>query len=319
MDLDPDLAALVENLPALDFDDIPAARKGMGRLVELRRAALAAGWDAGVTVSMHRVSHGEPPVEIEIERIVPDGSTQVRGALIWFHGGGFAVGDAAGSSPLCMRFAREAGIAVFNVDYRLAPEYPFPAGVEDAYAALRWVTDNANELGVDPHRIAVGGPSAGGGLAAGLTHLACERGGPSAALQLLVYPVLDDRMATWSVRAFTDVPVWTRANTASMWRHYLGDLAGETPPAAAPARARDLSGLPPAFVVTCEFDPLRDEGLDYARRLGEAGVAVELHQFPGTFHGYDGLPAAVSERTYALELAALGRAVGSRSVGEDAR
>ena len=311
MDLDPDLGALVENLPALDFDDIPAARRGMGRLVELRRAALAPGWDAGVMVSGHRVSYGDPPIEIAIEGIVPHGSAGAQGALIWFHGGGFAVGDAAGSSPLCMRFARDAGIAVFNVDYRLAPEYPFPAGVEDAYAALCWVTANAADLGVDPHRIAVGGPSAGGGLAAGLTHLARERRGPSPAFQLLVYPVLDDRMATWSVQAFTDVPVWTTANTASMWRHYLRDLTGEPPPAAVPARADDLSGLPPACIVTCEFDPLRDEGLEYARRLGEAGVPVELHQFPGTFHGYDGLPAAVSERTYALEASALGRAVGS--------
>ena len=304
----------MENLPALDFDDIPAARRGMGRLVELRRAALASGWDAGVTVSPHRVTHGDPPVEIAIERIVPHGSTAAHGALLWFHGGGFAVGDAAGSTPLCMRLARDAGVTVFNVEYRLAPEHPFPAGVEDAYAALWWVTTHAAELGVDPHRIAVGGPSAGGGLAAGLTHLTRERGGPSPAFQLLVYPVLDDRMATWSVQAFTDVPVWTSANTASMWRHYLRDLTGDTPPAAAPARATDLGGLPPACIVTCEFDPLRDEGLEYARRLGEAGVPVELHQFPGTFHGYDGLPAAVSERTYSLEVSALDRAVGSGSV-----
>jgi acetyl esterase/lipase len=194
--------------------------------------------------------------------------------------------------------AGEVGAVVVSVDYRLAPEHPFPAGVEDCYAALAWLAAHAAELGVDPARIAVAGQSAGGGLAAATALLARDRGGPALCFQLLEIPELDDRLDTPSMRAFTDTPLWNRPNAVWSWKHYLGaSHAGEPSAYAAPARAKDLAGLPPAYVSTMEFDPLRDEGILYALRLLQAGVPVELHSYPGTFHGSALLPGAkVSQR-----------------------
>jgi acetyl esterase/lipase len=167
----------------------------------------------------------------------------------------------------------------------LAPEHPFPAGLEDCYAALRWMSAEAKALGVEPAHIGITGQSAGGGLAAGLALLARDRGGPAICYQVLGIPELDDRLETPSMNQFTDTPLWNRPNAVMSWKHYLGDDPGEVSPYAAPARAKNLTGLPPAYISTMEFDPLRDEGILYAMRLLEHGVSVELHQFPGTFHG----------------------------------
>jgi acetyl esterase/lipase len=175
---------------------------------------------------------------------------------------------------------------VVSVDYRLAPEHAFPAGIEDCYAALVWMTQNAGELGIDVEHVAVMGGSAGGGLAAGTALMARDRGGPALCFQVLNIPELDDRLETPSMKQFVDTPLWNRPNAIVSWRYYLGDaLGGDISPYAAPARAEDLKGLPPAYVSTMEYDPLRDEGLIYAMRMLEHGVSVELHQFPGTFHG----------------------------------
>jgi acetyl esterase/lipase len=198
-----------------------------------------------------------------------------------------------------------------SVDYRLAPEHPFPSGLEDCYAALLWLAKESGELGVDAERIAVFGQSAGGGLAAGLALLARDRGGPSLCFQLLGIPELDDRLETPSMVAFTDTPMWNRPSAERSWRYYLGEEPnGDTSVYAAPARAEDLSGLPPAYVSTCEYDPLRDEGMIYALRLLQAGVSVELHQFAGTFHGSTILPAEVSRRQQAEMTDALRRGLG---------
>jgi acetyl esterase/lipase len=204
--------------------------------------------------------------------------------------------------------AHAADAVVVSVEYRLAPEHPFPAGLEDCYAALVWLAAEARALGVDPARIAVMGQSAGGGLAAGLALLARDRGGPRLCCQLLGIPELDHRLETASMREFVDTPLWNRPNAIMSWRHYLGEPPGEVSPYASPAIAKDLRGLPPAYVSTMEFDPLRDEGIEYALRLLQAGVPVELHQYPGTFHG-SGLVAgaAVSRRAQAEWLDALAR------------
>jgi acetyl esterase/lipase len=177
---------------------------------------------------------------------------------------------------------------VVSVDYRLAPEDPYPAGLEDCYAGLVWFAEHAEEYGVDPDRIAIHGISAGGGLCAGLALLARDRGGPAIAFQYLGVPEVDDRLGTASMSAYIDTPLWNQPNAVLSWAAYLGagvPGTADVPVYAAPARASDLSGLPAAYVSAMEFDPLRDEGIAYALALQAAGVQVELHMFPGTFHG----------------------------------
>ncbi len=196
----------------------------------------------------------------------------------------------------------ELGAVVAAVEYRLAPEPPFPAGVEDCYAALRWVHDSADALGVDARRVAVGGQSAGGGLSAATALLARDRGGPGLYFQFLGIPELDHRLETSSMRAFTDTPLWNRPNAILSWRYYLGPDCAEVSPYASPAIAQDLRGLPPAYVTTMEFDPLRDEGIVYALRMMEAGVPVELHSYPGTFHGSAAVTTAEVSRRGQREL-----------------
>jgi len=226
-----------------------------------------------------------------------------RPAVFEIHGGGFLVGDLEMMDPWCERVCGELGAVVVSTNYRLAPEHPFPAGIEDCYAALCWTAGNAATLCIDLDRLAIAGQSAGGGLAAGCALMARDRGGPKLCFQLLEIPELDDRLETESMKAFTDTPLWNRPNAEWSWRHYLGpDHEGEVSPYAAPARATDLSGLPPAYVSTMEFDPLRDEGILYALGMMQAGVPVELHSYPGTFHGSALLPNADASRRNAKEV-----------------
>ncbi len=228
---------------------------------------------------------GAPPVAVRIHR--PKAPAKgPRPGLVEIHGGGFLLGDKEMMDPWCDRVASELGTVVVSTDYRLAPENPFPAGLEDCYATLCWTAENAAELGIDPGRLAIAGQSAGGGLAAACALLARDRGGPALCFQLLEIPELDDRLETPSMQRFSDTPLWSRPQAVWSWRHYLGpDHEGEVSPYAAPARAEDLAGLPPAYISTMEFDPLRDEGILYGLALMQAGVPVELHNYPGTFHG----------------------------------
>jgi acetyl esterase/lipase len=205
--------------------------------------------------------------------------------VLYIHGGGFVLGSVDTEHAGAVLLARAVGAVVVSVDYRLAPEHPFPAGLDDCYDALTWMRDAADQLEVDLDRLALFGNSAGGGLAAAVALLSRDRGGPSLSFQYLGIPELDDRLETVSMQTFVDTPMWNRPNAELSWQHYLGDDRGEVSAYAAPARATDLSGLPPTYISTMEFDPLRDEGLIYGLRLLQAGVTVELHQFPGTFHG----------------------------------
>src|SRR5262245_17297692 len=199
---------------------------------------------------------GDPEVPIRI--YTPKAATSgPRGCVFEIHGGGFMMGSIAMMDPWCQAVAALCDAVVVSVEYRLAPEHPFPAGIEDCYAALCWTAANAGELGVDPARVAIAGQSAGGGLAAGTALLARDRGGPKLCFQLLEIPELDDRLETPSMKAFTDTPLWNRPNAVWSWRFYLGENhSGEVSPYAAPARAKDLSNLPPAYLSTMEFDPL---------------------------------------------------------------
>ncbi len=268
---------------------------------------------------------GAPDVAIRIYRPARIGSdaeggaeaaaeTTSRACVFEIHGGGFLFGSIDQMDPWCQRIAADVGCVVVSVEYRLAPENPFPAGLEDCYTALCWTAAQAAELGIDPGRIAIAGHSAGGGLAAATALLARDRGAPALCFQLLEIPELDDRLETPSAKAFTDTPLWNRPNAEWSWRHYLGpDHTGEVSPYAAPARATDLSNLPPAYISTMEFDPLRDEGILYAMRLLEAGVSVELHSYAGTFHGSTQFPGAeASRRNLAETITLLKRRLGAR-------
>ncbi|MEV0995380.1 alpha/beta hydrolase [Nonomuraea sp. NPDC050202] len=296
--MDPELEAFIPLFPPADLTDPAAARKEL--------AALAGAVPpVGVQdlVIEDRTVPGDPEVPVRIYR-----PRQAQGAVVWLHGGGFVMGDLDTEHPWASRAADLSGAVVISVGYRLAPEHPFPAALDDAYAVLTWASEHAAELGLDPARIAVGGHSAGAGLAAGVALRARDEQGPPIRFQLLHQPGLDDRQQTWSQRNFTDTPWMTRDKFATSWRHYMGSRPAT--PYAAPARAEDLSGLPPAYVATAEFDPLRDEAIEYALRLLQAGVSVELHQWPGTFHGSQAIVSAeVSQRQIEELAGALRRAL----------
>jgi acetyl esterase/lipase len=228
--------------------------------------------------------------------------------VVYCHSGAFMLGNLDTDQIQCVELARRARCTVVAMDYRLAPEYPYPAAFDDAMVALNWLVALAAELDIDAGRVAVAGTSAGGALAALLAQRAAAGSAPAVVFQVLHQPVLDDR-PTGSKDEFTDTPGFDGPATVAMWRNYLGGR--EAPAAAVPARATDLAGLAPALITCSDLDPLRDEALDYARRLMTAGVATELHVFPGTCHGFDSLVREweVSQQLFALQGAALRRAL----------
>jgi acetyl esterase len=307
--LDPELASFVSMLPVLNFAEVATARATLAQGAGARETTDQSPSEPFV-VSDRRIPGppGAPEVPVRIYRPRGDGT---RPALVYYHGGAFVLGQVELFDALCGAYAANADLVVVSVDYRLAPEHPFPAGVEDCYAALEWTAAAATELAVDPTALAVGGLSAGGALAAAVALMARDRDGPPIAFQLLVNAVLDDRLETASVQAFTDTPMWNSHDVSVMWDLYLGPERRHVSPYAAPARATDLSELPPAYVLTSQFDPLRDEGIAYALRMLQAGVPVELHNVVGAFHGFDVFPTAISRAAAAEQHAALRRALHS--------
>ena len=247
----------------------------------------------------------EAPDDIDIEDMLvpgPSGNVALRiyrptslssesPALYWMHGGGFLIGSPLQDERSNIDFARELNISVIAVTYRLAPDAPAPAAVEDAYAGLEWVWENAPELGIDRDRIAIGGASAGGGLAASLALFAHDRAEVTPAFQLLIYPMLDDRTVTRTDHDTSGVRVWTPGSNRYAWTTYLGHEPGlpEASPYAAPARRDDLSGLPPAWIGVGTLDLFFDEDIAYAQRLESSGVPCETYIVEGAFHGFDAL------------------------------
>jgi acetyl esterase len=210
-----------------------------------------------------------------------------RPGLVFFHGGGFVIGNVDTHDTVCRALARESGAVVISVDYGLAPEHKFPRGVDDAHAATEWVAANAERLGIDARRISVGGDSAGGNLAAVVAIRCRNAGGPLLASQVLIYPVADlSNFETESYRTFKEGYGLTRAAMVWFAGHYLSSPELGSQPEISPLLAGDLGGLPPALVITAEFDPLRDEGEAYAARLKQAGVRVTLTRYPGLIHGF---------------------------------
>ena len=248
------------------------------------------------------------PIPLRLYRPSAGGPTPP--VLVYFHGGGWVIGDLDTHDVLCRQLASESKAAVVSADYRLGPEHKFPAAVEDCWAATRWVAANGAALGLDGRRLAVGGDSAGGNLAAVVALMARDAGGPAIALQLLIYPGTDMAADTPSHREFAEGYLLTRDNIRWFIAHYLRSEADVDDWRASPGRAPSVRGLPPALVITAEFDPLRDEGEEYAARLREAGVPVRLSRYDGMIHGFfsmtgllDRAPEAVAEAASELRAA----------------
>ena len=301
-EIDPELAPVLEVLPDIDARDVPAARRILSEMV----AAAPAPDLGGVEISEQAIPGAQGP-EITVRLYCPE-TRSGAGVILQVHGGGFLMGDLEVDHARNIVLARELGVLVVAVDYRLAPEHPYPAGLEDVYTTLEWIVEHHAKLGIDPAQILVKGASAGAGLCAALALAVRERGGPAIAFQFLAIPELDDRLITDSATRFNDTPNWQRRNAQASWDAYLGAAdarAKDVAATAAPARAENLSGLPPAYISVAQFDPLRDEGLNYARALLATGVPVELHLFPGTFHGSTAVDAAISRRELDEELTVL--------------
>ncbi len=251
---------------------------------------------------------GAPDIMVRIYR--PVGVTGTLPGIYYIHGGGMILGDVAGEDATASSLCEQVGAVVVSVEYRLAPEHPHPAPVEDCYAGLRWMAAHAAELGYDPDRLALYGGSAGGGLVLGTVLLARDRGGPAIAFMMPIYPMIDDTHTTPSSHEITDVGIWDRAGNIEAWAWYLGD--GKPDQYAAPARAEDLSGLPPAYIDVRTVDLFRDEDIAFANRLMQAGVPCELKVNPGSYHASEVFApdAELSRRIRADRVAALRRALG---------
>ena len=268
-----------------------------------RRREVAALIDAsGLQIADHTARADAASVPVRVYR---GGQSEPAPAVVFCHAGGFALGNLDTDHRQCVELARRGGCTVVSVDYRLSPEHPYPAALDDAITALRWVAANAAELGVDAARIAVAGSSAGACLAACLAHGSADGTLPAVAFQLLHQPVLDDR-ATPSKAEFATSPAFDGEGAELMWGHYLSTNGSA---GAVPARRDRLAGLPTALITCAEVDPFRDEAIDYARRLLRDGVSAELHVFAGTCHGFDSLLPdwPVSQRLFELQGAALNR------------
>lgn len=308
---DPELAKVARWLPTL-----PSTPSTVRVLQWLSRQAPAQPLPKGVSLDVMEIARdGAPSVRaLRVRRTAQRGQ---RPALLWMHGGGYIVGHPKQDAPVLARFALELEITVIAVRYRLAPQWPFPAALEDCYAALRWMRREAAALGVDRDRIAVGGMSAGGGLAASLAQMAKDRGEVDLRLQLLSYPMIDDRTALRTGLDESHYRLWRAQNNRFAWRAYLSVEPGATqlPPYAAAARREDLSGLPPAWMGVPTLDLFYDEDIAYAHRLSASGVETELHVAEGAFHGFDVVSprAAVSERFRVSQINALARAFALRS------
>jgi len=295
--LDPEAKAVLESLSGgeeVDPFTLPhtLVREGFSAL---------AGLTEGPEVAKVETREMDGPAgKIRVRIYWPAGNGPKPG-LVFFHGGGFVVCDLDSHDATCRELANGADCVVVSVDYRLAPEAKFPAAPEDCYAATQWVSREADQLGIDATRIAVAGDSAGGNLAAVVALMSRDRGGPSLVHQLLIYPVTDNRFDTTSYKDNGSGYFLSANMMRWFWHHYLESEADGENPLASPLRAGDLSGLPPATVLTAQYDPLRDEGRAYAKRLEEAGVATTHTDYPGVFHGFLGMTAQIPRARQAVD------------------
>ena len=266
-------------------------------LEKVRASQLLRNAEAELSDEVERVDHfvsgvDDNDVRIRVHR--RKGDAELSPALYWTHGGGYVLGNPEQDDLRFDRWCQRFGLVGAAVQYRLAPEHHYPAGLEDSYSGLKWLKENGETVGVDTGRIGIGGPSAGGGMAAALALLVRDRGEFEIDYQLLIYPMIDDTRTT--VTANWDVPVWPPESNDFGWSSYLGELfeSDDVPVHAAPARESNLEGLPPTFIMVGTLDGFADEDIAYAQRLNYAGVPTELHVYPGAPHGFDGFAASTA-------------------------
>ena len=305
--IDPDVRGPLDQLLQL----MPGGFNAVADIVERRAAALQLLAALEVPPNPNVVSadhaipgpHGAPDITMRVYR--PVDATGTRPGIYFIHGGGMVLGNMDGEDPVASMICERVDAIVVSVEYRLAPEHPYPAPVEDCYAGLAWMARNAAELGFDPDRLAVYGGSAGGGLTIATSMLARDRGFPALRFQMPIYPMIDDRNETPSSHEITDIGIWDRSANIEAWQWYLGN--GEPDQYAAPARAEDLAGLPATFIDVGTVDLFRDEDIAFATRLMQAGVPTELHVNPGAYHAAEMLApeAPLSERIWARRIEAL--------------
>lgn len=283
---DPEVKAAVEAGPRLGT--VKASTLERVRADRLRANALMQLSDQVTRTDIMVPGPADGPGEIRLRVHRPVGATGDLPCLYWMHGGGYVLGVPEQDDERFDRWCARFNMMGVCVQYRLGPEHPYPAGLEDCYAGLKWVKEHGGELGIDTNRVGIGGPSGGGGMAAALGLLTRDRGEITFDYQLLIYPMIDDTRT--STTANWDVPVWNPESNTFGWQSYLGELFGrdDVPYTAAPSRCRDLSGLPPTFIMVGTLDGFCDEDIDYAQRLNQCGVATELHVYPGAPHGFEG-------------------------------
>jgi acetyl esterase/lipase len=289
---------VLSQMPPMSFDDLPAARAASKRMIAEMKMKMPV--IPGVITEDRTIPGPKDSPDVTIRIYRPEKQADRLPALLWIHGGGYIFGDIDQEDFTSKKLALASECSVLSVEYRLAPEHPYPAPLEDCYTALKWLLVHAEEIGVDQSRIAIGGASAGGGLAAGLAILARDRVEVKTLFQLLVYPMIDDCNIIPASNTLPDALFWTRENNLIGWRSYLGcgpGIEGISCYAAA-YRATNLEGLPPAYITVGDLDLFAQEDINYSRRLIEAGVPTELHVYPGGCHAFDMLvpDAGISKR-----------------------
>lgn len=314
--VDPELLPMIEARRALVLTDktLPAVRAEFIQIRRLMASLTPPREDVVAREVLVPGPKGAPKVRVLVYQ--PKKPTGPMSGYLHIHGGGYVVGDAEIGMPRNQLYAGDLNCTVVSVDYRLSPEAAFPGPVEDCYAALKWLHANADSLGVDKNRIAIGGESAGGGLAAGLALLTRDRGKIKLCHQQLIYPMIDDRSAL-SKHPTTGEFIWDRKANHFGWSAMLGHPPGKAKvsPYVAAARAKDVSGLPPMFISTGALDLFMEENVEYARRLMRAGVPVEMHVYPGAIHGFDGIPSSRLAKQHARDqFEALKRALAPAAV-----
>jgi len=315
--VDPDLHAALKRLPTVTVGRVSLWLLRAAMRLMPRRGSIP----RGVSIRDEVILVGERRDEIRIRIYRPSASAGTRPGLLWIHGGGYVMGRLEMDDATCAAYASEVGVVVVSVNYRLAPQHPFPEALHDCHAAFKWLHANARSLGVDTARVAIGGASAGGGLAAALAQLVTDRKQEPCALQLLVYPMLDDRTTLQPAPSRDSSLVWNRRSNQFGWASYLGSAAREPPMYAVPARRERLEGLPPAWIGVGTADLFHDEDLVYARRLKESGVECELYVAPGGFHGFDAVAphAPITRRFREAQFAEMRRHLFPTPVGTNNR